>query len=68
MPGAGLKSIDLGAMVGAGLEIGLTESVFLVLDGLYNLGLTKMGDSGLDDDVKNRAFSFLAGLSFPLGG
>jgi hypothetical protein len=68
MPGAGLKSIDLGAMVGAGLEIGLTESVFLVLDGLYNLGLTKMGDGGLDDDVKNRAFSFLAGLSFPLGG
>ena len=65
---APLKSIDLGAMVGAGLEIGLTESVFLVLDGLYNLGLTKMDDSGFDDDTKNRAFSFLAGLSFPLGG
>ena len=63
-----LKSFEVGAMVGAGLEIGLTENVFLVLDGLYNLGLTTTSDSGPVDDTKNRAFSILAGASFSVGG
>ena len=63
-----LKSFDLGAMVGAGLDIGLTGNVSLILDGFYNLGLTKIDDSGLNDDVKNRAFSILTGLSFSVGG
>ncbi len=62
------KSFELGAMVGADLDIGLTESVSLVLDVFYNFGFTKIDDSGVDDDVKNRAFSILAGLSFPVGG
>ncbi len=62
------KSFELGAMVGAGLDIALTESVSLVLDVFYNFGFTKIDDSGVDDDVKNRAFSILAGLSFPVGG
>ncbi len=51
----------------AGLDIGLTGNVSLVLDGFYNLGLTKIDDSGVNDDVKNRAFSILAGLSFAVG-
>ena len=63
-----LKSFEVGAMVGAGLDIGLTDSVSLVLDGLYNFGFTKIDDSGVDDDVKNRAFSILAGVSFSVGG
>ena len=66
--GLEVKSFEVGAMVGAGLDIGLTESVSLVLDGFYNLGLTKVDDSGVDDDVKNRAFSILAGVSFSVGG
>ena len=63
-----LKSVDLGAMVGAGLDIGLTGNVSVVLEGFYNLGLTKIDDSGVDDDTKNWAFSILAGLSFSVGG
>ena len=63
-----LKSFEVGAMVGAGLDIGLTDSVSLVLDGFYNFGLTKIDDSGVNDDTKNRAFSILAGLSFSVGG
>ena len=55
-------------MVGAGLDIGLTRNVSLVLDGFYNLGVTKIDDSGVNDDVKNRAFSILTGLSFSVGG
>ncbi len=61
-----LKDFEVGAMVGAGLNIGLTQSISLVLDVFYNFGITKVDDSGVDDDVKNRAFSILAGLSFPL--
>ena len=64
---APVKSVDLGAMVGAGLDIGLTGNVSLVLDVLYNFGLTKIPDSG-SGDTKNRAFSILAGLSFSVGG
>ena len=66
--GFDVKSFELGAMVGAGLDIGLTESVSLVLDGFYNFGFTKVDDTGFDDDIKNRAFSILAGVSFSVGG
>lgn len=37
----------------------------LVVELFYDLGLTMIDDTG--DDVKNRAFSILAGLSFKLG-
>ena len=63
-----LKFFEVGAMVGAGLEIGLTESVSLILDGLYNVGLPTTSGSGIVDDTKNRALSILAGVSFSLGG
>lgn len=62
-----VKSFEVGAMVGVGVDIGLTESVSLLLDGLYNYGFTKVDDSGVDDDVKNRAFSLLVGLAFLAG-
>lgn len=62
-----LKSVDFGAMVGAGLDIGVTDNVSVVIEGFYNLGLTKIDDSGVDANVKNRAFAVLAGLSFSLG-
>ena len=62
-----LKTVDFGAMVGAGLDIGVTDNISVVVEGFYNLGLTKIDDSGADDNVKNRAFSFLAGLSFSVG-
>ena len=66
---ADVKSFDVGAMVGAGVEIGLTPTLSLVLDGFYNLGLTNFDDSGdVDNETKNRAFSILAGLSFSVGG
>jgi hypothetical protein len=64
---AEVKSFDVGAMVGLGVDINLTESVSLVLDGFYNYGFTKFDDSGVDDDVKHRAFSLLIGLAFLAG-
>ena len=61
------KSMDFGLVGGAGLDIELTESITLVLDALYNLGLTNLDDSADPDDVKSRAFTLQAGLGFPLG-
>ena len=59
-----LKSMDLGAMAGAGLDIATSGSLSVSVDVLYNFGLSSISES---DDVKNRAFSLLAGVRFPIG-
>ena len=59
-----LKSMDLGAMAGAGLDIATSGSISVSVDVLYNLGLTSISESG---NVKNRAFSLLAGVRLPIG-
>jgi len=61
------KSIDLGGVVGAGVgfPVGSGQAV---LGARYNLGLIRVDDYDDDEPVKNRAFSFLAGYSFPVGG
>ena len=61
---ADLKTIDFGAVAGAGLDIATPGSLSVSLDVLYNFGLTSISES---DDVKNRAFSILAGITFPIG-
>ena len=55
-------------MVGAGLEFDLSGSTSILLDVFYNLGLTKIDGSGVNDDTKNRAFYILVGASIPVGG
>jgi hypothetical protein len=64
------KSIDFGGMFGAG--VGITAGPGeVVLGARYNLGLITVDDppAGEEEmDVKTRAFSFLAGYSFPVGG
>lgn len=65
--GAPVKSIDIGAMGGAGLSIATGESLAVTLDVLYDLGLSTIDDSSNPDDVKNRAWSIVAGVSFPIG-
>ena len=59
-----LKSMDFGAIAGAGLDIATSGSLSVSLDLLYNFGLSSIAES---DDVKNRAFSFLAGVTVPIG-
>lgn len=66
--GAPVKSIDIGAMGGAGLSIDTGGSLAVTLDVLYNLGLSTIDDTSNPDDVKNRAWSILAGVSLPVGG
>ena len=42
----------------------MAGSLSVSLDVLYNFGLSSIAES---DDVKNRAFSILAGITFPIG-
>ena len=59
-----VKTIDLGAVAGAGLDIATSGSLSVSLDLLYNLGLVSIFEL---DDTKNRAFSILAGITIPIG-
>ena len=59
-----IKTMDFGAVAGAGLDIPTSGSLTVSLDVLYNLGLSSISET---TDVKNRAFSVLAGITFPIG-
>lgn len=62
------KSVDFGVVFGAGLAFPL-GSVQLILDGRYDLGLTNVNDTeGDEESLKNRAWQFMAGVGFPVGG
>ena len=54
-------------MGGAGVDIGVSERVDLVIDLFYTLGLTSVDDSPEESDVKNRAITIRAGVAIPLG-
>lgn len=62
------KSVDFGLVFGAGLAIPL-GGFELILDGRYDLGLTNIDDSEFESaSAKNRAWQFMAGVGFPVGG
>ena len=63
-----VKKMDFSVMVGAGLDFSVAPSTSLLVELTYNLGLSSLDDSAANDDIKNRVFSILAGLSFKLGG
>jgi Outer membrane protein beta-barrel domain len=57
----GIKSTDLGLVLGAGADIGLKIRVDL----RYTLGLTKMIEiDGVTSDIKNGVFSLMVGYAF----
>jgi opacity protein-like surface antigen len=62
-----VTSTDFGLMGGAGVDIGVTDRIDVMIDLLYNYGLITVDDSGEEGDVKNRAFTIRAGLAIPLG-
>lgn len=61
------KTTDFGAVVGVGFDYDLGSAALLV-DARLDLGLSSLDDTGTDADAKNRAWSFLVGASFPVGG
>jgi hypothetical protein len=61
-------SVDFGVVFGAAVAFPL-GSVQLIIDGRYDLGLTNVNDTeGDDESLKNRAWQFMAGVGFPVGG
>lgn len=63
---AEITSTDFGFAAGAGLTFGIGRAS-LVIDGMYNLGLSSIDDSTDDFSFKNRAFTITAGFEIPLG-
>lgn len=63
------KSVDFGAMFGAGLSFPVARNTSVWVNGGLDLGLTNIDDSETDqDDVKNSAFFVDIGLSWMIGG
>jgi len=63
------KSTDAGVVLGGGIDIEVSDALFVVFDGRYNLGLIDLADSDPDiASVKSQVWSFTGGLAIPLGG
>lgn len=60
-----MKSLDLGAIGGVGVDVEVSDAFSLVVDVVYNFGLFSIDKAG--KDIKNRAFTMQAGVSFPIG-
>lgn len=64
-----IASVDIGATVGAGLQLQIFRdpSVALSVEALYTHGLREVLNLNDMNPAKSRAFSFQAGLGFPVG-
>lgn len=62
-----VSGFEFGLAFGAGVSFDVA-SIVVGLDGRYDLGLTTIDDSSDPADAKNRGFSFMAGIGFPIGG
>ncbi|MEJ2151474.1 MAG: porin family protein [Gemmatimonadota bacterium] len=60
------KGTDFGLVFGGGVEFDAGSAV-IIIEGRYNVGLVDINDATEDDEIKNRAFSFMAGIGFPIG-
>ena len=58
-----IKSNDMGAVVGIGVDLG-AGVISLTGDVRYTLGLNSIDDSGADLDIKNGVFSVMVGIGF----
>ncbi len=58
-----LKSTDISAVFGGGLEFYLNK-IMLVLDVRYNLGFTNINNKGEETSIKNKAIMIMAGIGF----
>lgn len=64
------KTVDIGATVGAGVNIGLPKQHWINIDARFNRGFSKVYGKDapqLNQDARNQSFSLLVGYSIPLG-
>lgn len=64
---APIRDIDFGLAFGGGVDMAVGKA-FIVLDLRYTLGLSNIVDLSGANEIKNRAFSVMAGFRYPLGG
>jgi len=60
------RPLDFGLAAGAGIDIGLTDSIDAHLGLLYTLGFADISED-VDDSTKHRALTIQAGLAMPIG-
>ena len=60
------RPLDFGLAAGAGIDIGLTDSIDAHLGLLYTLGFADISED-VDDSTKHRALTIQAGLAIPIG-
>lgn len=61
------QTLDVGAIIGGGLQFPLNESLGLMISGGVDIGLRTLDTSASAEDVKNRAFFGSAGVVIPIG-
>lgn len=66
--GDNAKSLDLGALFGAGLAFRAGESATIAVNAGLDLGLTSVDDSSDNLDIKNQAYFIGVGVSWLVGG
>lgn len=65
--GVETQSLTVDAIVGAGVRVMTSETMFLLANAGLDLGLTSIDDSELDADVKNSSWFLQAGLGWIVG-
>jgi len=63
----GTKSTDFGIAAGAGVEMAVSDGLWLGVDVIYSLGLTNVDETAAED-IKTRHLAVQAGLVIPFGG
>lgn len=62
------RSLDVGALVGVGVLVGISERISLLVHGGVDVGLTDINEFDQGGDIKNSAFFANAGLVWSPGG
>ena len=63
-----MSSFDVGALVAAGVSVGMGNQARLSMDAMFNLGMRSLNSGEVVDRNRNRAFMVTWGLSFTIGG
>ena len=62
-----IRSFDIGALVGAGVIIGVGSRTSMTLDAMYNFGVRSIDRVAIGEANRNRTLSVTAGLSYAIG-
>jgi hypothetical protein len=62
------ETLDVGAVVGGGVNVDVGASHSFYLEGRLNVGVRSLDDSGREVDLRNVAFQLLAGFGLGFGG